>query len=88
MELKDTVQMMQSADYKERFVAEYLQVKIRHKKLKDMCDKYVAGTLDFTPSCSLELLKNQARHMFMYLACLETRAEIEGVDLRPYEMFW
>ena len=26
MELKDTVQMMQSEDYKERFKAEYLQL--------------------------------------------------------------
>lgn len=87
-ELKDTIEMMQSPDYKERFVAEYLQVKIRHKKLQDMCEKYEAGTLDFTPTCSLALLKNQAHYMFMYIACLETRAEVEGIDLRQYEMFW
>lgn len=34
MELKDTVEMMNSADYKERFKAEYQQVVIRYKKLK------------------------------------------------------
>ena len=34
MELKDTVKLMQSADYKERFIAEFLQLVIRYKKLK------------------------------------------------------
>lgn len=34
MELKDTVEMMNSADYKERFKAEYQQVVIRYKKLR------------------------------------------------------
>lgn len=29
MELKDTIELMNSSDYKERFKAEYLQVKIR-----------------------------------------------------------
>lgn len=33
MELRDTVAMMNSDDYRERFVAEYLQTMIRYKKL-------------------------------------------------------
>ena len=33
MELKETVEMMNSADYKERFKAEYQQVVIRYQKL-------------------------------------------------------
>lgn len=81
MELKDTVALMNSADYKERFKAEYLQTKIRYDKLHKMCTKYEAGTLNFTPSCSLELLTEQKKHMGMYLHCLEVRAEIEGVEL-------
>lgn len=32
MKLSDTVQMMNSADYKERFKAEYWQTKIRYDK--------------------------------------------------------
>lgn len=35
MELKDTIELMQSADWKERFKAEYLQCVIRLKKLVD-----------------------------------------------------
>ena len=81
MELKDTIEMMNSADYKERFKAEYYQTKIRYEKLHRMCIKYEAGTLDFTPNCPLDLLKEQKAAMGNYLRCLEIRAEVEGVAL-------
>ncbi|MBP3328714.1 MAG: hypothetical protein J6L91_07390 [Clostridia bacterium] len=81
MELKDTIEMMNSADYKERFKAEYHQTKIRYEKLHKMVIKYEAGTLNFTPKCSLELLKEQKKYMGCYLYCLEVRAEIEGIEL-------
>lgn len=81
MELKDTIEMMNSADYKERFKAEYYQTKIRYKKLHKMVIKYEAGTLDFTPTCSINLLKNQKQAMGEYLHYLEVRAEIEDIDL-------
>ena len=81
MELKDTIEMMNSPDYKERFKAEYQQLKFRYEKLDAMTVKYEAGTLNFTPSCSLELLKEQKKHMGCYLRCLKIRAEIEGVAL-------
>lgn len=81
MELKNTVDMMNSAYYQERFKAEYYQTRIRYEKLHAMVVKYEAGTLNFTPKCSLELLKEQKKHMGCYLYCLEVRAEIEGVEL-------
>ena len=81
MELNNTIEMMQSSDYKERFKAEYLQAKIRYDKLEAMTVKYEAGTLNFTPSCSLELLKEQKKHMGNYIRCLKIRAEIEKIDL-------
>lgn len=81
MDLIDTIPMMDNADYKERFKAEYHQTKIRYEKLHKMVVKYEAGTLNFTPKCSLELLKEQKKHMGMYLNCLEIRAEIEGIEL-------
>ena len=40
MELKDTIDLMQSNDFKERFKAEYFQLKIRITWLKNMLDKY------------------------------------------------
>ena len=60
MELKDTAVMMTSADYKERFRAEFEQTRIRHQKLLDMIEKYKAGTLDFVPACPVELLERQS----------------------------
>ena len=81
MELKDTVYLMESEDFKERFKAEYYQTKIRYDKLHRMLVKYEAGTLMFVPKCSIELLKDQARHMGLYLYSLEVRAEIEGISL-------
>ncbi len=81
MNLKDTIPMMDNPDYKERFKAEYYQTKIRYEKLHRMCIKYEAGTLNFTPTCSLELLKEQKAAMGNYLRCLEIRAEIEGITL-------
>ena len=41
MELKDTIELMQSEDYKDRFKAEYFQLKIRYDKLKAMLEKGV-----------------------------------------------
>lgn len=82
MNFKDTVDLMLSDDYKERFKAEYYQTKIRYEKLHKMIVKYEAKTLDFEPSCDIAILKNQAANMGQYLYCLEVRAEIEGIDLR------
>ena len=82
MELKDTIKMMTSADYKERFKAEYYQLKIRVEKLTAMLNKYKAGELNFTPSCSYETLFEQLICMKHYLSMLEKRAEIEGINLK------
>ena len=81
MELNETITMMQSADYKERFIAEYQQTKIRYTKLHNMLVKADAGKLDFTPDCPLELLREQKAAMGKYLYCLEVRAQIENVEL-------
>jgi len=80
-ELKDTVDLMLSSDYNERFIAEYIQTKIRYNKLHDMIIKYQAKTLDFEPKSSLLLLQNQASFMGQYLQQLEIRAQIEGIVL-------
>ena len=38
MKLSETVEMMNSTDYKDRFKAEYYQLAIRYKGLKAMLD--------------------------------------------------
>lgn len=78
---KSIIKLMCSKDYKDRFKAEYLQLKTRYNKLHNMVIKYEAGKLDFKPSCDIELLKKQKAAMGQYLYCLEVRAEVEGIDL-------
>lgn len=81
MELKETVSMMLSNDYKERFRAEYNQLVIRYRKLEDMLAKWDTGQLDFEPSCNRGLYNFQIRAMADYIAVLESRAQIEGISL-------
>lgn len=81
LELKDTVDIMLSDDYVERFKAEYWQTKIRYQKLLHMCVKYMAGTIKPIPKCSLQMLEDQKSYMGKYLCCLEVRAELEGINL-------
>ena len=85
MELKETIELMCSSDYKERFVAEYRQVKIRYEKLKNFCNKIeveeMLGKGVTKHDCPLELLKEQKRYMGLYLSILEKRALIENVEL-------
>lgn len=81
MKLNETIEMMNSADYKERFKAEYLQLKIRMEGLSTMLKKYKAGELNFTPSCSYDLLNGQFKAMDLYASYLEERAKIENIDL-------
>lgn len=81
MELKDTMELMVSENYKDRFKAEYYQTKVRYEKLHKILIKYEAGTLDFELSCPPEILEKQACFMENYLKTLEIRAEIEKIEL-------
>lgn len=81
MELLDTIDLMKSSDFKDRFKAEYYQLKIRTEKLEITIDKYNAGTLPFTPNCSVELLSAQLELMKAYLKILTERANIEKIEL-------
>lgn len=67
--------------WQERFKKEYIELKEKYTKLHKMLVKYEAGTLDFKPNCTLELLKRQAKAMGEYLYILEMRAEIEKISL-------
>lgn len=81
MNLQDTVEMMNSNDYKERFKAEFYQLKLRIDGLEAMLNKYENGTLEFTPSCDIALLKTQIATMVAYENILKMRAKQEGIEL-------
>ena len=81
MQLKDTVEMMNSEDFKERFKAEYYQLSLRLNDLTSMLIKWEDNKLDFEPKCSRETLESQVLFMLGYKGILRLRAEIEEIDL-------
>ena len=96
MEFKDTIAMMMSEDYKERFKAEYYQTKIRYERLKAFNNKIEAARrtsfADYGEKdkktvpmpkhdCPDDMLLQQQRAMDEYLHILEVRAVIEGIEL-------
>ena len=81
MKLEETVKMMNSVDYKERFEAEYRQLEIRFKGLKAMLEKWDDRTLTFTPTCPRSTYNLQISAMADYLSVLEARAIMEGIEL-------
>lgn len=81
MKLVDTVEMMNSSDYKERFKAEYAQLVIRYYGLRNMLEKWDNGTLEFEPTCPRSTYNLQIKAMTDYIAVLESRAVMENVDL-------
>ena len=81
MELMDTVQGMESPDYKVRFIAEYQQIDIRCKKLEALIVKAEAGVLGFVPTCPIDILRGQLTAMQRYRHYLNVRAVIEKIDL-------
>ena len=81
MVLKDTIDLMASEDYKERFLAEYQQLKIRYDGLCNMIDKWDKNELTFTPTCPRSTYNLQLSAMEDYLTVLEARAVMEGIEL-------
>lgn len=88
--MEDTIPQMQSDDYRDRFIAEYWQTKIRYEKLKAFNNRIEAAELTAFSACGAdmpehdcpsEMLRNQQRAMGEYLHILEIRAVIEHIDL-------
>lgn len=81
LKLEETVDLMVSDDYKNRFKAEYYQLIYRTQKLSDILSKHYEGTLEFELTCGIELLEKQLEIMDDYVFILEERAQIEGIEL-------
>lgn len=79
--LSETAGMMTSIYYKERFKAEYAQVVIRYKRLKNMLDRWDNNELTFTPTCPRSTYNMQIKAMTDYIAVLEARAVMEHIVL-------
>lgn len=88
MNIGEAAKLATSEDYKERFVGEYAEVRIRHDRLNNILKKWKDGKepLCFTPTCSYSLLDRQLRAMSEYIFILEERARIEGIELPKVEV--
>lgn len=80
-ELKETIELMTSSDYKERFKAEYWQLVIRYRGLKAMLEMWDTGLLNFKPTCPRSLYDDQLASMYEYICVLEQRALKEDINL-------
>lgn len=80
-ELAKTCEGMVSTDYKERFKAEYIQLKNRFVGLGRMLDSWHDGKLTFVPPCPRDLYCNQWMAMGQYLDVLKRRAAAECIEL-------
>lgn len=79
--LADTVDLMISDNYVDRFKAEYYQLKIRIEKLKAMIEKHDAGTLEFEMQTPITVHKEQLRAMMDYMDMLKARSNFEHVEV-------
>ena len=79
--LNETIELMTSSDYKDRFKAEYYQLEYRYNKLKKMLEDWDADKLSFTPTCNRDIYTSQIVSMGVYINVLRQRAEIENVEL-------
>ena len=77
--LNNAVKMTLSEDYRERFIAEYVETKIRYERLHNIIIKWYAGKADFVTD--IDLLEEQAQHMGNSLKILEIRAVKENIEL-------
>lgn len=83
MELKDTVELMNSKDFNDRFKAEYYQIDIRIRKLQNTIDNW--NNLKFTPKCPKQVLIDQLNCMKRYRDSLDVRLIYEDIEIKKEE---
>ena len=85
MKLVETVNLMCSRDFKDRFIAEYVQLVIRLSKLNDVLNN-TSDVSHEVDDITRALMIKQHDAMESYKECLEKRADILGIDLSNYSM--
>lgn len=89
-ELSQTCEMMCSKDYRERFKAEFYQLKIRTEKLENFLAKikaqyhYVNDCIEddkIKHDCDENILEEQLDNMKNYLFIMKQRAFIENINI-------
>lgn len=87
--LSDTIEWMQSDDYKVRFKAEYWRLVIRMEKARNAVANFMKPALNATAANRCEMLSKQFEIMKEYKKILEKRAFSENADLDNDDVvFW
>lgn len=77
--LEETIELMTSPDYKDRFKAEFEQLSFRINKLDAFLDKWDKGELKITPKSPREWFERQRQAMVDYGQVLAARAIKEEI---------
>lgn len=85
MRLADTVNLMSSNDWKDRFIAEYIQLQIRIIKLEEALNN-TSDSFTALDSMTKAIMFKQLDAMKSYRSCLEKRADIAHIDLYAYPL--
>lgn len=81
MKLNETVEMMNSTDYKERFKAEYYQIKTRIYVLQNILSAWDNDKLTFEPTCPRSTYDLQLKAMMEHKALLEMTAVMHNIHI-------
>lgn len=77
--LEETIELMTSPDYKDRFKAEFEQLCFRINKLDVFLNKWDTGELKTTPKSPREWFERQRQAMYDYGQVLTARAIKEEI---------
>lgn len=81
METSEVLNVNKDA-YNANLMSNYGALREAYRSFHQIIIKHEAGTLDYTPKASLEVLKQIASHVGQALYWLEVHGEIEGENLR------
>lgn len=85
MELKDTVQLMLSDDWRDRLKAEHLQLTIRLHNLSSFINAANRGEKKYKSERDKFAMKKQYGAMVEYTIALEHRMKFAGIEFNPYK---
>ena len=77
----DTARLMQSPSWRDRFIAEYIQVTIRKDVLARFIELEMTSDIPAVASESLELMKHQFSVMTEYQEILRRRAALQQIEI-------
>lgn len=83
-EIETINKLLNSENYQERMVGEFLELTVRLQKLQEFLTQYRENKLPFTPATSYDMMHEQFVHMKNYHTILTQRLQIENIDIEKW----